>query len=62
MLWSYQTMILKKGLWLESNNGAKWKVIDIKNGKFTIRRYYKGENVGTITGISLKDIRKYFKT
>lgn len=54
-------MNLKKGLWLESNNGAKWEIIDINNDKLTIRKYYKGDNVGTIAGITLEDIKKYFK-
>ena len=54
-------MILKKGLWLESNHGVKWKIIYINDGKITIRKYYKDTNVGTIAGITLEDIKKYFK-
>ena len=54
-------MILKKGLWLESNHGVKWKIIDMNDGKITIRKYYKDTNVGTIAGITLEDIKKYFK-
>ena len=48
-------MILKKGLWLESNHGVKWKIIDMNDGKITIREYCEGANIGTITGITLKD-------
>ena len=55
-------MILKKELWLESNREEKWRIIDIDNEKFTIRKYYKKTAVGTITGITLEDINKYFKT
>jgi len=55
-------MILKKGLWLESNNGVKWKIIDVGDSKITIRKYSKDTNVGTITGITLEDVKKYFKT
>ena len=54
-------MILKKGLWLESNNGTKWKIIEINKEILTIQKYYKGDNVGTISGITLDDIKKYFK-
>ena len=55
-------MIFKNGLWLESNHGVKWKIIDMSDSKITIRKYYKDINVGTITGITLEDIKKYFKT
>ena len=55
-----QNKILKKGLWLESNNGAKWEIIDIHENKCTIRRYYQGYTVGTITGITIEDVKKYF--
>jgi len=55
-------VVLKKGLWLESNCGVKWKILDINDDTFTIRKYYGGVNVGTISGITLEDIKKYFKT
>ena len=61
LIWRCLNVILKKGLWLESNHGVKWKIIDMNDGKITIRKYYKDINVGTITGITLEDIKKYFK-
>lgn len=54
-------MILKEGMWLESNKGEKWEIIELKESKISIRKYHKGATVGTITGITLKDIKTYFK-
>ncbi len=55
-------MILKKGLWLESKRGVKWKIIDINDGRVTIRKYYEDATVGTVSGITLEDIKKYFRS
>ena len=54
-------MALKSGEWLSSNKGEKWKIIDIKENKLTIRKFYKGKTTGTIKGIDIGDIRRYFK-
>ena len=55
-------MTLEKGDWLESNNGAKWEIIKVRKDELIIRKYYKDSTVGTITGITLKDVKKYFKS
>jgi hypothetical protein len=54
-------MIVKKGNWLKSKKGEEWKIIDIVNKKIVISKYYQGEKVGTIKGVNLKDLEKYFK-
>ena len=54
-------MVLKKGGWLKSNRGENWKIVEINGDKFTIRKYYKGSNVGTIDGLDIKDLKKCFK-
>lgn len=54
-------MRLIKGSELKSKNGKKWIISSVKGDLFSIESYFSGIKTGRISGLTSKDLKKYFK-